>query len=190
MKTYLGILFLLCLTSVGVPYAPAGLHVTILGGGTCVNNDYGDTSLGTPDATMYANYIYAYQVTISGAGGEVQSINVNMGTSDNETKCAIYTESGGSPDSLVANSATDEIADPTDSAVNTFTYSGTKPTLSGSTDYWIAVWCGTGNNQFRSAGSGGGHKWDTETYGSWPATFVVADSGEQNDVDRYVVVCE
>lgn len=103
------------------------------------------------------------QLFVCGGSGtqEVSRLGVyfNDGSGPGTFRLCIYTDSAGSPGSLVANSATSEIT------VNTggagwhvpFDY-GTKPQVTGGSSYWLLAWGGTGadwraGGEFESAGS-------------------------------------
>lgn len=105
------------------------------------------TTFPTGDATDesgdYLDDVIVGQVfTCPGSG--TQEINeigfwVRVGQNNRGVRLCIYTESGGDPVSLVANSLTTEFTVTAPDVWITFEYS-TKPQLTGGTDYFLMMW--------------------------------------------------
>jgi hypothetical protein len=153
------------------------------------DNNYGDTSAPGSADDYGADFIYAHQITVT-TGGDLQSIKIWFDTApgSGNVKCALYTDSSGA-DTLVTNSECTEKAWSSVSAGawTTFTVSGT-PTLSGSTTYWIAIWSDTPYRYAKGAGGSNNWEWDSETYGTWPSTYISGATGSFSDFDAYAVV--
>ncbi len=104
--------------------------------------------------------------------GTAQSISAYIQVSSTHTiKAAIYTTGG----TLVGSTTENSVTTANDGWV-TFSFSGTKPTLTTGTSYLIVVWANSGSgtaNLYYSATTGGTPKYDDATYGTWPnsATF-------------------
>ncbi len=107
------------------------------------------------------------------AGGAVSSMSVfvgNVGAApNNQFQLAIYSDVGGSPGVLLAQSATGSLVG---NAWNTLPVSAT---LSANTAYWL-VYNTNGsnpnlNNMKYASGGQGGWSNGAVTFGSWPASF-------------------
>ena len=98
---------------------------------------------------------------------------------------AIYTDSGNVPNTLVTNSASDEIVlNSTSFQWWSHTY-GTKPQITGGQKYWIGVWAHSGAGNFeislRANSSGGVSYKITETYHSSDDPTITWGGTSDND---------
>ena len=88
---------------------------------------------------------------------------------NNQYQLAIYSDSSGSPGSLIASS---QSATLTGNAWNTVSISAN---LLANTSYWLAYntnALNSSNNNFKyDSGSAGQTVWRAQAFGSWPSTF-------------------
>ena len=181
MKRILSILIFLLLCSPSY-----GMNVVMMSGeGTSTAGETGTETIGNETAgdsvsSINSSYIYCGKVTeLPAHNGSVNSVTVSFhkGTATNgEVHIAIYTHDSGNdiPANLVANSGTGAIAITNSTPVSdyTHTYTGTKPTVSSGTQYWICFQAAAANEvDYGSTETGGRRSLCTlDTYGSWPAT--------------------
>lgn len=74
--------------------------------------------------------------------GEINEVRINVRTTNGgfDAQCGIYTDSGGSPGTLVgSNSAVVEIGTPIVGGEKAFTWVGAGPSLTSGTNYWIVI---------------------------------------------------
>jgi len=118
--------------------------------------------------TAAVDNIYYTPVTTT-SGGVLQSFHIWIGTVQAATamKCAIYTDDG-TPDSLIANTTSEEITSFSANSWHTLNVSG-GATLSATTNYHIAFWFDGANTKF-SMGAGGTGTGEAKVYNSFPAT--------------------
>lgn len=159
--------------------------VMMSGEGTSTAGETGTETIGNETAgyssSINSSYIYCGKVTeLPAHNGSVNSVTVSFhkGTATNgEVHIAIYTHDSGNdiPANLVANSGTGAIAITNSTPVSdyTHTYTGTKPTVSSGTQYWICFQAAAANEvDYGSTETGGRRSLCTlDTYGSWPATL-------------------
>ena len=140
------------------------------GGGTAV---FGDNTAGGSVDSSNRNFINATKFTASSSGTIstlFASVGGTIGTSpNNQAQMGIYTDSSGSPGTLLRSSSSVSVT----SGWNSFSISPTSIT-SGVT-YWLAYNVnGTSdshNNLNYEAGSSNQSKWVSQTFGTWPGTW-------------------
>jgi hypothetical protein len=162
-----------------------------VGGGT---ETIGNESVGATGGSINSAYIYCGKVTETPAhNGSVNSITVslNKASSDGEVHIALYTHNSGSdiPENLVANSGSGAIAITSATLADyTHTYTGTKPTVSSGSQYWICFQSAAANEVNFGQDSGGRRSLCTlDTYGSWPATLSNQGTAAENYGKLYFV---
>src|SRR5690242_14003297 len=166
IRTWLvaGILAVLALAILSLEYsraATATLGYTSQGGAT----DAGDS-----------NFMNGSRFVMSGTGGVVSSMSVyvagpiDTGT-HNQYQLAIYTDSSGSPATLVATSASGTLAG------NSWNTLPVNANLNPSTAYWLmynanGTKASVNDMKYAAGGSGqGAFSTKSQPFGTWPATF-------------------
>lgn len=94
------------------------------------------------------------------------------------------------PESMVANSETDEISTTSTSVVKiSHTYAGTKPQVTGGTTYWIVIYYADANGNIDLITTGGTRvTTSAATYPTWPTGAQwEAASPATNDISHYAV---
>ena len=127
------------------------------------NTDYGNE-----------NNIHAARYTMPNQNGTVTSMSVYVASPispspNNQYQLAIYSDSNGSPGSLIASS---QSATLTGNAWNTVSISAN---LSANTSYWLAYNTNAAddnsNNSKYDNSSANQTVWKAQTFGSWPSSF-------------------
>jgi hypothetical protein len=148
-----------------------------VGGGT---ENIGNESVGASQGGVNSSYIYCGKVAETPThNGSVDSVTISFAkvSSNGEVHIALYTHNSGSdvPENLVANSGSGAIAITNASPLTdyTHTYTGTKPTVSSGTQYWICFQRAAANEVTFGYDDGAGRRslCTLDTYGSWPATL-------------------
>ncbi len=139
----------------------------------------GKTTVGTSTDTQNSNWINASRFTMGASGGTVTSMSVNVGAvaaaPNNAFQVAIYTDSGNSPSTLIAQSSSGTLT------ANSWVTVPISATLAPNTAYWLAYNSnGTSASVNNMRYSGGGRSaWTNSSvaFGTWPSTFGVSTKG-------------
>jgi hypothetical protein len=151
-------------------------YTTIGGTADSANRNFMNATKFTAGATGSVNTIYAYiesQVSAS---------------PNNKGQAAIYTDSSGSPGTLLGNSLGDTTL--TGAAWNAFPISSVNVT--NGTTYWLVyntnAAADTDNNIHFDAGGVDQFKWKAQTYGTWATPYGVPDGDSDNQGSIYAVI--
>ncbi len=101
------------------------------------------------------------------------SVNAKIAAVTGRYKCAIYTDSGGSPARLLGS--TIEVTNPITGWHN-FPLPASVALTNGQF-YWLAVWSDSVNAQVYSSGTGGTIRWADATFGPWPDPINTGGTG-------------
>lgn len=133
----------------------------------------GLTTVGSTVDVFDSNFMTGSRVVVGASPASVTSVSVYVGAIDsaprNQFSVAIYSDSGGSPSALVAQSSNGTLSA---GAWNTLSVTAS---LNANTAYWL-IYNTNGGNQsvnnlaFDNASSNVG-AWAARTFGSWPASF-------------------
>jgi hypothetical protein len=135
--------------------------------------DLGYTTIGASTDSGTSNDMNGTKFTTGAFDAPVVSMSVYIGAIDvapnNKFETAIYTDSSGSPGTLVANSATGTL---TANSWNTVAISAT---LTANTPYWFMYNSNGTNNSVNDlkydAGTTGQSIFKAQTFGAWPSSF-------------------
>jgi hypothetical protein len=134
----------------------------------------GNTSIGANIDDSDVNNLTATRFTVGTVGGNAQSMTAYVASPissapNNQYSMAIYSDAGGLPGSLVAQTSNGTL---TGNAWNTLPITAT---LAPNTTYWLVyntnAAASTRNNLRYGAGSSGQMQWHTQTFGTWPTSF-------------------
>jgi len=149
---------------------------------------FGNTALSGDTTGSIENYIRGGYFQMGSINGIADSITakIRITTSAKNCKCALYDSSNN----LVDNGVTEEITVPTqDATATTFNFNTPKPVLTANAWYYIVVWAksGLGSAYSYIYGEGGyGDYVDTETYNSYPVTWIPE---ENNPYTIFAIYC-
>ena len=144
---------------------------------TFAANTFGNNVQSGSSSTSIENNMAGGQFACS-QSGTAQSITAYVIVGQTHTiKAAIYTTSGN----LVGSTTENSVTTSNDGWV-TFSFSGTKPSLTSGTSYIIVVWANNPSGYsnadlYYSGTSGGTPKTDGVTYGTWPNSATFTTSG-------------
>jgi len=135
----------------------------------------GLTAIGSTLDSGDSNFLNGSRITTS-SGGQIASMSVHVGAIDSNSnsrnyQMAIYTDNGGRPGTLIANTTTGTLVA---NAWNTLPITAT---LQPNTSYWLMYntngRTSTVNNMHYNDGSlgQGGYSAANVNFGTWPATF-------------------
>ena len=99
-----------------------------------------------------------------------------------KVKCAIYSDSSGSPGSLLGSTA--ELTNP---GAGWQTFSGLNLSITSGTKYWLVSWENVAGVTVKCETSGGTFKYRNVAYGTWPSTF---GSVSGSDVVKYSIYAQ
>jgi hypothetical protein len=154
---------------------------------------FGKTTAGNLTDTADSNSVIAGRFQSGTQGGTALSISVHAGATvsaapHNQFQVALYADNAGTPGALIASSASATL---NPSSWNTVAISAP---ISPSTWYWIAYNTNgsstSANDLTLSAGSIAKQtQWiNTESFGTWPATFGPIGGNSANQWDMYVTL--
>ena len=147
--------------------------------------NYGDSTQGAGTNWYSADYIYMFKFTPT-TTGTATSINVYIGATTNSgtIKGALYNDNTGAPGTF--NSSTAQVS-ATANSWNTLTFAS-PPTLTASTQYWMAVWYSASMNGTKTGTGSNIGVQKNVAYGTWPDP---AGTGWANtaytDYDTYII---
>jgi hypothetical protein len=132
----------------------------------------GNTAIGATIDSSDSNFISASRFTVGAQGGAVNFVAVYIAapvspSPNNLFQVAIYSDTNGSPGSLIGASVSQTIAG------NAWNAAAVTATLSPNTAYWLAYntnGASAANNNL-ALSSGGTYVWRNQAFASWPATF-------------------
>jgi hypothetical protein len=127
------------------------------------NNTAGASGQTVGSSTMRAcRFLAGANVTAS----EIQAY-VSTSAAGKKIKCAIYSDSSGSPGSFLKG--TSELTNP-GTGWKTFTLTSSQ-SLSSGTYYWLVVWANASSYAVLGDSVGGTYAYKSQTYGTWPTSF-------------------
>ncbi|HVU15368.1 MAG TPA: DUF4082 domain-containing protein [Candidatus Didemnitutus sp.] len=135
-----------------------------------VTSSGGTGTVGNTTAGTQADNIYSGGAWINAARFQAGStitastIMAKIGAVPGKYKCAVYSDSGGLPSTLIQT--TSEVTAP---ATGWQSFTLTAPvTMTSGTFYWLAIWSNDTNAKVYYSGSNGTLRWASKTYGTWP----------------------
>lgn len=141
---------------------------------------FGNTSVGSATDSADANWLNGSRFVTGSTAGTVVSMSVHVGAVDafgnDRYALGIYTDSAGSPGTLVAHSASGML---TANSWNTIAVSAT---LTANTAYWLVyntnATSASLNDMHYATGSGTlGFGTSGDTFGTWPTSFGASTTG-------------
>ncbi|GFJ89292.1 hypothetical protein Prum_029340 [Phytohabitans rumicis] len=130
---------------------------------------FGFDQVGSQVDSGSQNHMNGSRFVTGAAGQTVTTMAVYMTnvTSNNQYQLAIYTDSNGSPGTLVASSTSGTLT------ANSWNTRPVNAILAGNTAYWLMYNTNGDNNMSFNTSSSGSGSWSTssQAYGSWPSAF-------------------
>ena len=158
-------------TSGGIAGTSA-VSVASIAGGTL-----GTTNEGTLTDYLWDNgpWINACRFQ-AGSTMSVSAVHAKVAAISGRYKCAIYTDSGGSPSALLRGTV-EAVNPPAGWSVMSLT---TPLVLTNAQYYWLAIWSDSSGAKVDDSGTGGTLRWGQYNYGAWPSTLVTSGGGSFN----------
>lgn len=162
----------------------------------CSFSTIGNSAIGTTTFSNASSYKTAYRTVTGSSGGTVNSASVFVGTvdaaSNNQYSIAIYSDSGGAPAALLAQTQVGTLAE---LSWNTASFA-IPVTLLGNTPYWFAYETngstGSVNNFLISPGSSNQLRYNATSWSgnspNWPAAFGALTGSSNDMISLYVTV--
>jgi hypothetical protein len=190
------LIFLFILLFCSAAYAGS---LMMVGGGVPVaaggSENIGNTNNESSDMGIYSS-VCPYCTKLEntpGHNGTVSSMVLRLYCDGSGNSCTIraniYTDNAGAPNTPVTNAGTDEIVfSNTSFADITYNYTGTKPALTASTQYWICIWAATGYAPHAANKASGTTVYTSgNTYPSWPSPYSTPSTSTATFGKAYLV---